>query len=304
MRDRFGRPVRSLRISVTNVCNLRCVYCHREGQDRGNRQMTAGEIGEIVRVGSEFGISKIKLTGGEPLMRDDLEEIVAAVTQPGIEEVSMVTNGVKLAERARGLARAGLKRVNVSLDTLDPRLYAKLTGVKALDRVLAGIEAALDAHLVPLKLNMLVLKGVNEREVGRMIEFTRRKGVMLQLLELIRLPDSPPWVYDHFHFDLRSLEQEFESVALEVRTRNEMQARRVYRLEGGEVEVVRPMHNSEFCAHCTRLRLTHDGYLKPCLMRNDNLVDVLSPLREGDGDGVREAFRRAVELREPYFKGG
>ncbi len=300
MKDRFGRPVRSLRVSVTGECNLRCFYCHREGREGGGRRMSAEEIGRVVEVASSLGMGKVKLTGGEPLMRPDLEEVVREVSAHA-EEVSMVTNGVGLAERAEGLAGAGLRRVNVSLDTLDPQKYARLTGVGALDKALRGIEAAVDAGLTPVKLNMLLLRGVNEEEVEGMMGFARERGLKLQLLELIRLPGDPPRIYESFHLDPSEVERRLRERGREVRVRKELHARRVYEVDGVEVEVVRPMHNSEFCLHCTRLRLTHDGYLKPCLMRNDGLVDVLSPLRGGREEGVRRAFELAVERREPYF---
>ncbi len=279
---------------------MSCFYCHREGLEGGGRRMEAWEIGRIAEVACGLGMGKVKLTGGEPLLRQDLEEIVREVSSSS-EEVSMVTNGIGLKERASGLAEAGLKRVNVSLDTLDPEKYAKLTGVRALDGVLDGIRAALDAGLHPVKLNMLLLRGINEEEVEGMVEFARRMDLKLQLLELIRLPTDPPEIYERFHVDLSGIEERLKERGREVRVRKELHARRVYEVDGVEVEVVRPMHNSEFCLHCTRLRLTHDGYLKPCLMRNDNLVDVLSPLREGKEDGVREAFELAVRRRRPYF---
>jgi cyclic pyranopterin phosphate synthase len=299
--DRFGRPLRSLRISVTGECNLRCFYCHREGMEGGGRRMSAEELGRVAEVASSLGMGRVKLTGGEPLLREDLEEVVREVSEHA-EEVSLVTNGVGLVGRAGALAEAGLRRVNVSLDTLDPEKYARLTGIRALDRVIGGIEAALDVGLVPVKLNMLLLRGVNEGEVERMVEFAGERGLKLQLLELIRLPWDPPRIYEVFHLDLSGVEGWLREKGREV-GRREQNARRVYRLDGAEVEVVRPMHNSEFCLYCSRLRLTHDGYLKPCLMRRDNLVDLLTPLREGREEEVKRAFELAVERREPFFRG-
>lgn len=263
--------------------------------------MTPDEIRGIVRIGTEFGIKKIKLTGGEPLMRPDITEIVYAVDQPPITDVSMTTNGTMLAEKAEALAEAGLDRINISLDTLDPENYEKITGENELDRVLSGINAALDAGLWPVKLNMLVLKGVNDAEIERMIEYSLGRGTVLQLIELLRTPETAD-IYEKYHVGLDSIEQSLKEQADGVEIRWLMQARRKYLINGGEVEIVNPMHNSEFCAHCTRLRLTPDGYLKPCLMRNDNLVDVLTPVRSGDDGGAREAFREAIERREPYYK--
>jgi len=264
--------------------------------------MTADEISEIVRVGSEFGIENVKLTGGEPLMRDDIEDIVSAVAQLPIVDVSMTTNGTKLAGKARELAEAGLNHVNISLDTLDPLIYAKITGAPKLERVLEGIDAALDAGLHPVKLNMLVLRGINEGDIERVIEYSLSRGAILQILELLRMPDTTK-IYERFHASLEPFERKLREQALDIKTRRLRQARKRYILPNGEVEIVRPMHNSEFCMHCTRIRLTPDGYLKPCLMCNDNLVDVLSPVSAGDLERARKAFTETIARREPYFKG-
>ncbi len=300
MRDRWGRPVIGLRISVTNECNLNCFYCHHEGCLNDSRRMSPQEIEKIVEVGTEFGIRKIKLTGGEPLVREDIVDIVAATTKPKIEEVSMTTNGTLLAKIAAELADAGLNRVNISLDTLDETTYERITGRKLLHEVLEGIDAALAADLTPVKLNMVLLAGVNEREVERMIAYTSERGIIVQLIELL---DAGGKNFTTYHRNLDDIEQSLRERAVAVRTRRSMQARRKYILPGGEVEVVKPMHNSEFCMHCTRLRLTPDGHLKPCLMRNDNLVDLLPHIGTGDLEGARKAFVEAIARREPYFKG-
>jgi cyclic pyranopterin phosphate synthase len=261
--------------------------------------MSAGEIGKIVQLAKELGIRKVKLTGGEPLLRKDIIEIVTAVTAAGMEEVSMTTNGTLLAKIATELADAGLSRVNISLDTLDETTYKRITGRKLLHEVFEGIDAALAAGLTPVKLNMVLLAGINEHEVERMITYTSKRGIILQLIELLDVGGKNFTIY---HRDLDDIEQSLRERAVAVRTRRSMQARRKYILPGGEVEVVKPMHNSEFCMHCTRLRLTPDGFLKPCLMRNDNLVDVLSHMRAGDIGKGRSAFLEAVNRREPYFK--
>ncbi|KXB03074.1 hypothetical protein AKJ45_02605 [candidate division MSBL1 archaeon SCGC-AAA261F19] len=302
MRDSYGRPVTGLRISVTNACDLDCFYCHGEGCQGGSREMTSEEIGNLVRFGSELGIKKVKLTGGEPLVRGDIEEIVSEVAQPSIVDVSMTTNGTQLTRKAEALGEAGLDRINVSLDSLDPQIYARIAGKSKLNQVLDGIDAALDADLWPVKLNMIILNGVNDDEVDRMIEYSLEKEVILQLIELLWTPETAE-IYERYHRELSFIEQGLEKRASKVRTRWAMQARRKYVLDGGgEVEVVNPMHNSEFCNHCTRLRTTPDGYLKPCLMRNDNLVDFLTPLRSGDKDGVYKAFKEAIARREPYHR--
>jgi len=262
--------------------------------------MTAEEIGQIVNLASEFGIKKIKLTGGEPLLRKDIVEIVTAVAASKVKEVSMTTNGTLLAKTARKLAAAGLNRVNISLDTLVEATYERITGKRLLGKVIEGIDAALDAGLTPVKLNMVLLAGVNEHEVERMIAYTSERGIILQLIELLETNGAN---FKTHHCGLDDTEQNLRKRAIAIRTRRSMQARRKYILPGGEVEVVRPMHNSEFCAHCARLRLTSDGRLKSCLMRNNNLVDLLPHISAGDLEGASKAFAEAIARREPYFKG-
>lgn len=267
----------------------------------GEREMSSDEIGRIVEIAAEFGVKRVKLTGGEPLLRHDITDVVATVARAPVEEVSMSTNGTLLADVAYDLADAGLARVNLSIDSLDSETYASITGKHTLADALSGLDAALDAGLTPVKLNMVVLAGVNEDEIEQMIAYASRKGAILQLIELLKMPDGGQ-NFTRYHRDLIDVERWLSERATAVQTRQSMHARKKYILPEGEVEVVRPMHNSEFCMHCTRLRLTPDGYLKPCLMCNDGLVDVLSHVREGAVDRARTAFKEAVLRREPYFK--
>lgn len=302
--DRFGRPVDGLRISVTGACNFACIYCHMEGATGpAGDEMRPEEIGRIVRVASELGITKVKLTGGEPTVRPDIVDVVASIAEvPGIEDISMTTNGSLLADLAYDLADAGLARVNVSLDTLDPAKFEFITGRDCLPDVIDGIEAALDAGLRPLKINMVLLRGLNEREVWRMLEFARGRKAVLQVIELVKTPSVPEEIYKRYHAPLGPLEAELSSRAIRT-IRRELQGRPKFFLpDGAEVELVGPVHNSSFCAKCRRLRLTADGKLKPCLMRPET-IDLLGPLRSGASDEELKAiFRMAVALREPFYK--
>lgn len=287
--DTYGRTVSNIRISLTQACNLNCIYCHAEGEKNPEEELSREQIAEILRVAQRFGIRSVKFTGGEPLMRADLEEIVASVP-PGMES-SLTTNATLLADRAHALKKAGLSRVNVSIDSLDPVRYEQITGHPMLGEALAGVEAALDAGLTPVKVNMVVLSGINEDEVDAMIDFVRQDAnLVLQLIELMQFRDC-----DH-HGDVQGIEERIEAMADRVETRR-MHHRKKYFIHGAEVEVVRPLHNTEFCAYCNRLRLTSDGKLKPCLLRSDNLVDV----RGLHGAALEEAFREAVRRRSPYF---
>ncbi|KXB04659.1 molybdenum cofactor biosynthesis protein MoeA [candidate division MSBL1 archaeon SCGC-AAA382A03] len=302
MKDDYGRPLTSLRISITQKCDLNCFYCHREGCERENREMNVSEISKLVEVAADFGTKKIKITGGEPLIRDDIVDIVDEISQLPVEDISITTNGVTLSEKVDALAEAGLDRVNISLDTLNPETYESITGKDSLEKVLKGIDFAIEAGLHPVKLNTLILDGINDgEEIDGLINYSLDKGAILQLIELEKVLPENEKIYKKYHKDLDSIEEKIRKKASDVETRWLMQARRKYLVDGGEVEVVNPMHNSEFCKYCTRLRMTAGGYLKPCLMRNDNLVDVLTPVRNKDEEKIREAYETAIKLREPYF---
>ena len=290
LKDPFNRPVTNLRISLTPQCNLSCIYCHREGEKQRGEQISAAEIAEILRVAAKFGIQSVKFTGGEPLLRPDLVDIVGSV--PSGMESSVTTNGTLLAGLAADLRKAGLRRVNVSLDSLDRETYRKITGIDRLGDVLEGITAALDAGLTPIKLNMVVLKGINDREIDNFLAYVRgNRHLVLQLIELMNFNNCTS------HGDLDGVEQELAAHSNQIITRR-MHHRKKYCLDGAEVEVVRPLHNTEFCGFCNRLRVTSDGKLKPCLLRTDNHIDI----RNRKGKELEDLFRKAVALREPFYK--
>mgnify|MGYP005851230137 CR=1 FL=1 len=304
LKDSFGRPLLNLRIAITRRCNLRCQYCHMEGEDERTenyaREMTVDEIVRITRIAVGLGIFKVKLTGGEPLMRKDVIEIVKGIAAvSGLADVSMTTNGTMLASLAKELHANGLKRVNISLPTLNEEVYNKLTDGRLGD-VLEGVEAAVDVGLYPVKLNMLVLKGVNNSSVLEMIDFARETGTILQLIELEPINISSAY-YSANHKSLDEYEKLLKEKAVKVETREYMQNRRIYHLPNVKVEVIHPTENTEFCMRCTRLRVTSGGKLKPCLMRNDNLVDILTPMRNGaDDHELMELFKLANQKRQPY----
>lgn len=306
IKDNFGRPVLNLRISLTQRCNLNCPYCHREGQERGSDisvvEMAAAEIVHLAKIAISLGIKRIKLTGGEPLLKNDILTIVEGIADlQDLQDLSMTTNGTLLAPLAKDLQTAGLMRVNVSLPSLNSDVYTRLMGGR-LGNVLKGISAAVDADLYPVKVNMLVLAGVNENEIPAMTQFANRTGTLLQLIELEPINLDKTY-YENYHYPLNEVEDDLMRRALHVEVRPYMQNRRVYYLPDGRVEVIRPIENTEFCAHCTRLRVTSNGKLKPCLMVNSDLVDVLTPLRNGvtDEELVR-IFEETCRKRKPHYK--
>ncbi|WP_457549107.1 GTP 3',8-cyclase MoaA [Archaeoglobus sp.] len=287
--DRFGRPIKHLRISVTSKCNMNCIYCHNEGMKNVGEDMSLDEIVEICKAFHSLGVEKVKITGGEPLVRRDIVEIVAEM--PKFREVSMVTNGYYLSKFAEELKEVGLDRVNVSLDTLNPETYRFITGVNGLEKVLNGIESAYNAGLTPIKLNMVVMRGVNDHEIEDILSYTtkfNRNGinVILQLIEIVG--------FDEYYIPLDDIEEMFKRLAKIVITRN-LHARRQYILDDRAVEFV--SFHAKFCMHCTRIRVTADGKLKPCLM-SDVEVDV----KGLKGEELFRAIKKAVELREPFSK--
>ncbi|MGB9176672.1 MAG: GTP 3',8-cyclase MoaA, partial [Methanoregula sp.] len=204
LKDSFNRPVSNLRISLTPQCNLSCIYCHREGEKDPEAPLTAAEIAEVLRVAAGFGIRSVKFTGGEPLLRPDLIEIVKSV--PAGVESSLTTNGTLLAGLAADLKQAGLRRVNVSIDSLDPATYKRIAGTDRLSDVLDGIDAALATGLTPVKLNMVVLKGINDNEIDDFLHYVRgNRDLVLQLIELMNFNDCD------YHGDLNGLENSLAS---------------------------------------------------------------------------------------------
>ncbi|MGM0604939.1 MAG: GTP 3',8-cyclase MoaA [Halobacteriota archaeon] len=295
--DEFGRAVTGVRVSLTDRCNFDCVYCHNEGlgDTRGPMEPAETEMGtdDVVRfldVVSEFGVEKVKFTGGEPMLRGDLEEIIART--PESMEPSLTTNGTFLPGRAEALVDAGLERVNVSQDALDPDAFAEITQSGAYDRVIEGVEAALEAGLDPVKLNMVVFEHTAGYVEGMVEHVAETEGLQLQLIEYMpELTGRPDW-----NIDIQRVHDWLAGIADEIEHR-EMHNRKRYWIGDGMVEIVDPVENPTFCANCHRVRVTHEGYLKGCLNRNDDL----KPMGDMSKDEIRAAFRETVADRVPYY---
>jgi len=309
--DEFGREVTGVRVSLTDRCNFDCVYCHNEGlgDTRGpmepdDNEMTADEIVRFLEVVAEFGVEKVKFTGGEPMLRQDLEAIIRRT--PDSMEVSMTTNGTFLPGRAADLKDAGLERVNVSQDAIDPEAFAEITKSGAYEQVLEGVEAALDAGLAPVKLNMVVFEHTAGYVEGMVEHAANNDGLQLQLIEYMpELAGHPEWNIDigRVHDWLADLAARIEHRKMHDRTRYWIAGddadpeEHIDESNGGMVEIVDPVENPTFCANCHRVRVTHEGYLKGCLNRNDDLRSMGEMTREE----IRETFRETVANRVPYY---
>jgi GTP 3',8-cyclase len=297
--DSFGRVHNNLRISVTDRCNLRCTYCMPEEVvflDRAEL-LTFEEIVHFVRVAAPLGIDKIRLTGGEPLMRRDLPRLVKLLAPiPGIRDVGLTTNGILLADHARSLYDAGLRRINISLDTLDPVQFRELTRRDGLDKVIEGIHAAKRAGFDPIKINAVSIRGVTETEVVPLARFARQNHLELRFIEYMPI-GADNWERSKVYFAHEIMEQLEQAVAPLVPVEDydprapamEFQ----YTDGGGRVGFIASV-SRPFCMNCNRIRLTSEGKLRNCLFAL-NEIDVKHLLRgQSDDSELAEIIRRNV----------
>jgi cyclic pyranopterin phosphate synthase len=300
--DKFERPIISLRITLTNRCNVNCLYCHHDGMVKSKDEMTADELYTICKVAKNLGVKKIRLSGGEPLLKKDIVESVEKIASLDFKDISMTTNGILLEKYAQDLKDAGLDRVNVSLDTLDRATYEFITKKDYLEDAKKGIIKAVEVGLYPVKINMVIMKDINQDEIDDMFKFCKEHGIVLQLIELIESENCDDDKFsEDYHYKLDDIESELADIADEVHERKFMQGRKKYYIDGGEIEVVKPVDNASFCAKCSRLRITPDGKIKPCLLRNDNLVELISHVRNGESEErLEEIFIAGINNREPF----
>lgn len=286
--DSFGRVHDNLRISVTDRCNLRCVYCMPEEVVFMDRKelLTFEEMAHFVSVAAPLGISKIRLTGGEPLMRRNLDRLVKLlVAIPGIRDVGLTTNGILLAEQAQTLYDAGLRRINISLDTLDPARFREITRRDGLDRVLAGILAAKKAGFDPVKVNAVAIRGVTEHEVVPLARYAREHGLEMRFIEYMPI-GAEAWERSKVFFAHEILELiEREVGPLVPADDYDPRAPAMefqYTQGGGRVGIIASV-SRPFCTSCNRLRLTSEGKLRNCLFALEE-IDVKSLLRDHPDD--------------------
>ena len=284
--DRFGRNIHYLRISLTDHCNLRCIYCMPEDQTfRPNKDlMQDDEILLLTRLFAGLGFDKIRLTGGEPTVRAHIVDIVRGIAStPGIRSVSMTTNGLLLSRLARQLAEAGLQRVNISIDTLDPDKFKRLTRWGKLEDVWNGVMAAESAGLTPIKLNAVVVKGYNESDVVDLARLTLDHPWQIRFIEMMPFAGATDIQTGQVITAAEIQERIEDSLGdMEVANGGQLDGEaRLFRLPGakGDVGFISSVTNP-FCASCTRARLTADGLLRLCLLREKE-VDLLTPLRGG-----------------------
>ncbi|MDQ6992877.1 MAG: GTP 3',8-cyclase MoaA [Mariprofundus sp.] len=305
--DRFDRQLSYLRISVTDRCNMRCDYCRPEAdlyQAESHAQvMRYEEIERIVRLAAEMGVNKVRITGGEPLVRRDLVKLIKMIAAvPGIDDLSMTTNATLLKKYAKELADAGLKRINISMDSLNPLRFRKLTGGE-LAPVLAGIDAAMEAGIEPIKINTVLLRGINAGgehcEVAELIDFALSKQATIRFIELMPMKQGMAWEKHYISTDEILQRPDVRArVDVDAALSTTNSAARYLPLKQGQGEVgfIMPM-SERFCEGCNRLRLTADGGLRSCLPE-DQQLNLRDLIRAGGSDeAIRSVFRRAALLK-------
>jgi len=292
--DSFGREINYLRISVTDLCNLRCKYCMPEkgiGKKCHNEMLRNEEIIRIVKDMSELGITKIRITGGEPLVKKGIVEMISEINKiPKVEEIVLTTNGILLAEMADELKNAGLKRVNISLDTMDEIKFEEITRKNKLAKVLEGIDKAIEVGLTPVKINTVLIGGFNDNEVSDFIELTKERDIDVRFIELMPIGEASLWNKEKFLSTDSILEN--EKNLCPVVGKDKSSPAKYYKLpeSKGNIGLINPISCS-FCRNCNRIRLTSDGKLKLCL-HSDIEIDVINVLRNG-GD-IKEVIKEAI----------
>lgn len=298
MRDSFGRKINYLRISLTDRCNFRCIYCMPEGgiEDklRHEDMLSLEEIYVLIKNFVELGIDKIRFTGGEPLVRKGVVDLISKVSRlEGVKDLTMTTNGQLLKQMAKPLKEAGLNRVNISLDTLDPVKFVEITRCGDLNAVLEGIDEAVNVGLTPVKINTVLIGGINDNEIRDLIDFTKR-GIDVRFIELMPIGEAADFAEEKFISNDFVLKTVGELIPIE---REDISSPATYyALPGvkGKVGLINPI-TCKFCANCNRVRLTSSGKLKLCL-HSDREIDLKFALR--NGRDIKKIIKSSIWTKE------
>jgi len=299
MIDGFERKITYLRISVTDRCNIRCIYCMPEYgiyPKPASEILSFEEIAQVVRLAIGLGINKIKITGGEPLVRRDLPKLIYLLSSlDGLEDLSLTTNGILLQRYAKALKEAGLKRINISLDTLDSQKFEEITRTDSLKDVLEGIDTALKEKFF-VKLNIVVLKGLNDNEILNFVRFAEEKQIIIRFIELMPFRRG---LSQDMYISCTAIKEKLAVLGLLEAIPDKLGngPARYYKIKGTSVIVgfISPL-SGKFCSTCSRLRMTSDGLLIPCLA-NDKGLDLKKPLRKNKKEEILDLLRKAIFLK-------
>jgi GTP 3',8-cyclase len=302
LRDKFGRQITDLRISITDRCNFRCVYCRSSDpenyRDR-DELLSWPEFDRLAKIFLQLGIQKIRVTGGEPLVREGVEDFIERLSALGVRDLSMTSNGHQLADRVPRLVAAGLRRINISLDSLDRARFEKITRTKTFDSVMRGIAAVQDSPLGPAKINAVLVRGINDDEVENFAAFSRERGVVMRFIEFMPLDADRHWHREAVVPAAEVFERINARWPLEQIPHELSETARKYRFADGapgEIGLIAPV-TQPFCGHCSRIRLTADGKLRTCLFSKED-HDLRGLLRGGAPDADIAAYIRSVIMEK------
>lgn len=303
LHDKFGRQITDLRISVTDRCNFRCMYCRSadpENYRDHDEILSWAELERLARIFAGLGIQKMRITGGEPLVREGVEEYIAKLHAMGVPDLSITTNGQLLAERCEKLMAAGLRRINISLDSLDPVKFEKITRTRSYDAVRRGIDVVQGSRLAPAKVNAVLVRGINDDEVEAFGAFARETGVIMRFIEFMPLDADRHWSRAQVVPAAEVFERINAQWKLEQIPHEKSETARKYRFAdgaAGEIGLIAPVTQA-FCGHCSRIRLTADGKLRTCLFSKEDR-DLRAQLRAGaSGEAIVEWIRGVVMEKE------
>ncbi len=301
IKDSFDRRIDYLRISITDRCNLKCFYCRPDKKikyyDKGE-VLKDDEIVRIVRIAHKYGVRKVRLTGGEPLMRKNILRLISSLKETGIHELGLTTNGIKLSEHALDLKRAGLDRVNISLDTMDAEKYKQITNGGDISLVLKSIKASEKAGLTPVKINTVPISGLNDNEIESFASLTFKHNYHIRFIEFMPATCGNVWEKSKCVKSSEVLKIISKLGDLEQMKFRGKGPSRNYRLKGaaGVVGIISPI-SDHFCDHCNRLRLTAVGKIRPCLFSKEE-VDLKTPMRRGASDAdIESLFCHAIQIK-------
>ncbi|PMP65908.1 MAG: GTP 3',8-cyclase MoaA [Thermodesulfobacterium geofontis] len=298
--DHLGRKIEYLRISVTDRCNFKCIYCYTNQNWKWlphEEILRFEEIEKIARVFAKLGGKRIRLTGGEPLLRRNIETLIEKLSQiPGIIDLSLTTNGFFLEELGEKLKKAGLKRINISLDTLNKEKFEKITGISAFEKVFKSIDLALDLGFDPVKINTVVIKGFNEDEILELAKLTLEKPIEVRFIEFMPIGKNSLWDEKHIITvgEIKAILERFSELIPDFSFGGGPAKIFKWKFAKGKIGLISPI-SEHFCHKCNRLRITTDGRLRPCLF-SDNEINLKPILREGKGT-LEEAFFLALKLK-------
>jgi cyclic pyranopterin phosphate synthase len=300
--DHFGRAITDLRISVTDKCNYRCVYCRSadpENHKPDHELLSLPELERIGRILIGLGIQKVRITGGEPLVRPGVEEFAAHLKSLGVQDLSMTTNGHLLVERCDRLVAAGINRINISLDSLDPAKFEKITRTQSFSKVMAGIEHAQNSPLRPVKVNAVLVRGLNDDEVEAFAAFARERDVIMRFIEFMPLDADRHWTRELVVPAAEVLARIEKQWRLEPLPHQRSETARKYRFADGRGEIgLIASVTQPFCGFCSRIRITADGKLRTCLFSKDD-HDLRYMVRNGHTDAdIADYIREVVNEKE------